>query len=501
MLIIYRYFWYAICGLNPIIQIFIMKKLLLLLLIVIVSCSKDSISQQQNTDIDNDGILNTVDNCSQVANPNQEDSDNDGIGDACDDFNDFDNDGVEDSVDNCPQNPNPNQEDADNDGIGDVCDTTASNKIPCTNGFAGNFPCDGYDLLLHLPMNVFGSQEANDSWGWTDSTTGNEYAIMGVIDGTVFVDITDTENPVYLGKLPTRTVDSDWRDIKVYNNYAFIVSEATNHGMQVFDLTRLRNVANPPETFTSDEEFTDFGNAHNIVINEDTGYAYAVGTTQFRGGPLFINIQNPLRPVAEGGFAGGGYSHDAQVVTYNGPDTDYTGSEILIGSNGERFGLNEVLIVDVSDKSNPTGISRLSYPNDSYTHQGWFTEDQRYFIVGDELDEVDGNVSNTRILIFDLLDLDNPVLLSEYFGPTPAIDHNGYVVGNSYFLANYRAGVRFHDISNISSGTMTETGFFDTYPQDNGIGFQGAWNVYPFFSSGKILVSDINRGLFILEKQ
>ncbi|NVJ88446.1 MAG: choice-of-anchor B family protein [Flavobacteriaceae bacterium] len=414
---------------------------------------------------------------------------------------DIDNDGIENSIDNCPEFANADQKDTDGDGVGDPCDTTPSNKVVCTNGFAGQFPCNGYDLLLHMPMSTFGTAEANDSWGWTDQTTGNEYVIMGVLDGTVFIDITDTDNPIYLGKLPTRTSSSDWRDIKVYNNYAFIVSEAFNHGMQVFDLTRLRTVSNPPETFTSDTDFTGFGNAHNIVINEDKGFAYVVGSNQFSGGPIFIDINNPLNPTIAGGFALGGYSHDAQVVTYIGPDSDYTGQEILIGSNGERFGANEVVITNVTDKSNPVNISKISYPNDGYTHQGWFTEDQRYFLVGDELDEADGNVSNTRILIFDLLDLDNPVLLTEYFGPTEAIDHNGYVKGNTFYLANYRAGVRFHDISNIASGTMTEIGFFDTYPENDDPNFNGVWNVYPFFNSGKIVVSDIEKGLFILQKQ
>ena len=160
-----------------------------------------------------------------------------------------------------------------------------------------------------------------------------------------------------------------------------------------------------------------------------------------------------------------------------------------------------MVITNVTDKNSVTRIAKIDYSNDGYTHQGWFTEDQRYFIVGDELDELEGDVNTTRILIFDLLDLDNPVLLSEYFGPTEAIDHNGYVKGNTFFLANYRAGVRMHDISNIAAGTMTETGYFDTSPNDDSTAFNGVWNVYPFFDSGKILVSDIEKGMFILQKK
>ncbi|RLJ96839.1 choice-of-anchor B family protein [Tenacibaculum discolor] len=373
-----------------------------------------------------------------------------------------------------------------------------TNKSTCSNGKAGIYPCDNYDLLLNIPLSTFNAISGSDCWGWTDEATNKEYAIMCVDNGTVFVDITDTENPVYLGKLPTATISEDWWDVKVYNNYAFIVSEATNHGMQVFDLTKLRNVSNPPITFTADKHFTDFGSAHNIVINEKSGYAYPVGTNKagtYKGGPLFINIQNPLNPISEGGWGMDNYSHDAQAVTYNGPDTDYTGREILIGSNE-----NEVVIVDITDKSNPVNISKISYSNVGYTHQGWFTEDQKYFILGDELDEQKfGN--NTRTIIFDFSDLDNPKQHFTYTGPTKAIDHNGYINGSTIYLANYNAGVRFIDVSSIESKNISEVGYFDTHPENNNADFNGVWSVYPFLKSGKVVVSDINRGLFILKKQ
>ena len=306
--------------------------------------------------------------------------------------------------------------------------------------------------------------------------------------------MSDPSNLILLGRLPTATTNSTWRDIKVYNNHAFIVSEASEHGMQVFDLTRLRNVPNPPETFTADANYTGFGSAHNIVINEESGFAYAVGTTTFSGGPHFVNIQNPTNPIAAGGYSEASYSHDAQVVTYNGPDTDHTGKEILIGSNE-----NEVVIVDVTDKDNPVQISTIDYSNIGYTHQGWFTENMEYFILGDEVDEINFGL-NSRTLVFDFNDLDNPVFHMEYLGPTAAIDHNGYVVDDTFFLANYTAGIRAIDISNIASGVMTEIGYIDTYIPDNNTSFNGAWNIYPFFASGNIIVSDINGGLYIVRQ-
>jgi len=369
----------------------------------------------------------------------------------------------------------------------------ATAQTPCDSGMAGSYPCNGYDLQSHLTLSQMNASAGNDSWGWTDPQDGKEYALMGLNNGTAFIDVSDPVNPVYLGKLPTHTSSSSWRDIKVYNNYAFVVSEASGHGMQVFDLTRLRNVSNPPETFTEDAHYGGFGHSHNIVINEETGFAYSTGDNTYSGGAHFVNIQDPLNPVAAGGYAGSFYTHDAQVIVYNGPDTDHTGKEIFFGANE-----NEAIIVDVTNKSNPQLIANFSYSNDGYTHQVWLTEDRNYLVIGDELDE-QYNGFNTRTIIADLSDLDNPTLHYEYYGTTAAIDHNGYTKNGKYYLANYKAGLRVMDISDISNSNMSEVGFFDTHPQSNNANFDGVWNVYPYFGSGNIVISDISAGFFLVK--
>ena len=380
----------------------------------------------------------------------------------------------------------------------DIGDGNVQNGFtPCQGGSAGVYPCDGYDLLFQMPLSAFNAGRANDIWGWTDSSTGNEYALIGLDNGTAFVDITDEANPVYLGQLPTATEPSTWRDVKVFGNHAFIVSEAQDHGMQVFDLTRLRNVASPPEVFSADARYTGIGNAHNIVINEQMGFAYPVGTATtdvFGGGVHFLDVSQPLNPISVGGYGANGYTHDAQVITYNGPDPDYSGREIFIGANE-----TQIAIVDITDKSTPSGISTLGYSQLGYTHQGWFTDDHRYFILGDETDEINFGF-NSRTLVFDVSDLDNPSLHTTYLGPTGATDHNGYVLGNQFFLANYAAGVRVLDISQLDSEVIVEEGFFDTYPNGDVAGFNGAWSVYPYFASGKILVNDISFGFFVIKQ-
>lgn len=389
---------------------------------------------------------------------------------------------------------NPNDGNSNNNNSGNNSDL---NFQACENGMAGIYPCNGYDLLGRIPLSDFGALAANDIWGWTDPMTQKEYALIGLDNGTAFIDISDTENLVYLGRLPTATNASPWRDVKVYNDHAFIVSEATGHGMQVFNLTQLRDVSNPPVTFTADARFTGFGNAHNVAINEESGYAYGVGTSEgdaYFGGAHFVNIQDPLNPTAEGGLGINGYTHDAQVIIYNGPDADHAGREIFVGANE-----NNVAVVDITDKSNPVNISIINYSDSFYTHQAWFSADQRYLFVGDELDEQNA-LFDSRTLIFDLVDMDLPVLHTTYFGPTGAIDHNGYVKGEEYFLANYTAGLRVLDLSVIDAKSITESGYFDTYPTNDATQYNGVWSVYPYFNSGKIIVSDINSGLFIIQK-
>jgi choice-of-anchor B domain-containing protein len=370
---------------------------------------------------------------------------------------------------------------------------TSTSATACVGGMAGIYPCQNIDLLAQIALSDMAATAGNDSWGWTDPLDGKEYALMGLNNGTAFVDITDPENPVYLGKLPTHTVSSTWRDIKVYADHAFIVSEASGHGMQVFDLTRLRNVTNPPVTFTEDDHYNQFGNAHNIAINEDSGFAYAVGTSTCSGGLHMVNIQNPTNPTNAGCFSADGYTHDTQCVIYTGPDTSYQGHEICFSSNEDS-----VTIVDVTNKATPVQIFRFTYSGTGYTHQGWLTEDQRYFLFDDELDEQSFG-HNTRTRVVNVTDLNAPVLVGFYDGPVQAIDHNLYTKGSYAYEANYRSGLRMVNITNVSSANLSQAGYFDTYPASNTASFSGAWSTFPYFGSGVVIISDINSGLFIVQ--
>ena len=368
-------------------------------------------------------------------------------------------------------------------------------QSPCVNGSANyngtNYPCSNVDLLSAMGVNQVGSGEMNDIWGWTDPLDGKEYVILGRTNGTAFIDISDPLNPVYLANVNTETSSSLWRDIKVYNNHAFIVSEAGGHGMQVFDLTRLRNITNPPVTLLRDAWYSGFGNAHNIVINEESGRAYGVGTNTASGGLHIMDISNPLNPTLLGFFSEDGYTHDAQVVNYIGPDGQYSGKEIAFACNE-----NTVTIVDVTDPSDATLIAAEGYGTSAYTHQGWLTEDHRYFVVGDELDEQSSGI-NTRTYFFNVEDLNNPFLEYTYVGSNAAIDHNLYIKDGIAYQSNYRAGLRLLDVNNPTN--PQEVGFIDIYPSSNSAAFNGTWSNYPYFASGVVAVSHIEEGLFLVQ--
>ncbi len=365
---------------------------------------------------------------------------------------------------------------------------------PCEGGEAGPYPCENVDLLAFLPLSEMDCGSSNDVWGWTDPLDGTEYALLGCNNGTAFVDLSDPENPVYLGKLPTHTTSSLWRDIKVYEDHAFVVSEASGHGLQSFDLTELRDVTDPPVIFQETAHLGTFGNSHNVAINEDSGYAYAVGSfSQCNSGLIMVDIQSPANPEFAGCFSADGYSHDVQCVNYQGPDPDHAGDEICFASNEDTL-----TVVDVTNKSAPVQLARKTYLGSGYTHQGWLTEDQRYFLLDDELDELNQG-HNTRTRIWDVQDLSNPFIIGTYDAPVASTDHNQYVKDGYTYQSNYTSGVRILDLTEVASGTLTEAGYFDTYPSNNSPGFNGTWSNYPYFASGIVIASGIDEGLFVLQ--
>lgn len=454
-------------------------------------------------------------------------------------------------------------------GCGGPSGTEPPDPRDCLDGLANElYPCSNVNFRAFVSLEQMGEsdQRANDIWGWTDPATGREYALLGLTDGVAIFDVSDASDPVYVAKLPEpeRIVPRDlfaeaggstgadvqagavsgglelggtalnggaggyglpvfdyhddqdssgkgaaaWRDIKTYRNTMYVVSDEQGRGMQVFDLEQLRNMdkAELPVTLVHDFHYDLFGNAHNIAINERSGFAYVIGsyrggTCASNGGLHMIDIRDRLNPVyagchvetTAGGYIRAGYIHDTQCVTYDGPDADHRGKEICMSSAERRL-----LISDVTDKSNPVTVAVYQYPGNHYAHQAWLTEDHRTLFLNDELDELqDGH--DTRTYLIDVSDLDNPRFLGYKQQDTPSIDHNLYIRGDRMYQANYMAGLRVFDVSDPTPSGVELHGFFDTTPNLTEREFQGTWSVFPWFTDGKVVLSDIEQGLFVVE--
>jgi choice-of-anchor B domain-containing protein len=396
---------------------------------------------------------------------------------------------------------------------------SAQGFTPCVGGMAGTFPCNKVDLASLLPIpDIDGTNAtnitANDIWGWTDAPTNKEYALVGLSNGVAFVDVTSPTAPVYLGNLPRTATASDslWRSVKVYRNHLYAVSEAAGHGLQVFDLTRLRGV-NTPQTFTETAHYDNFSTAHTINVDEETGYLYVAGSkpnasrtpnvdtcpgaTATRGGGLhMIDVHNPAAPAFAGCVNEDGYTHETECIIYRGPDVQHQGREVCFSSNEDTL-----TIIDVTNKSAPLQLSRTTYAGVGYTHQGWLTGDQRSFLINDELDEQNQHLAKNRTIVFDVSDIDAPFVRGTFEGSTPSIDHNLYVRGLYAFESNYRSGVRVVDVRDAANANLSEAAFFDVYPVDDQALFNGTWSNYPFFASGTVIASGIEQGLFVLRPQ
>ncbi len=427
----------------------------------------------------------------------------------------------------------------------EIIDPPLEPTFACVDGLAdGKYPCENIDLLsVVTPQELEGLNRAdtpnvrlNDIWGWTDSQTGKNYALVGLTNAISFVDITDPTEPIVVGRLfesnisakyktltdpnyeackvgigdteysKSLTEGSSWRDHKVFKDHLFIGSDAQSHGIQVFDLSKLRSYNGTFMEFNEDALYSGLANSHNVVINEETGFAYAVGATNAdtcaSGGLHILDINDPKNPEFAGCYedqepprrrSNSAYIHDAQCVIYDGPDSDYSGREICF-SAAER----SLVIADVTDKDSLQTISFATQPNMYYAHQGWVMEDQRYFFMNDELDETNLG-RNTKTYIFDISDLDNPQFVDFYTHNTFSIDHNLYLKGDHIFATNYNAGLRILTINDASSADLSLSAFFDTQPNTDENSFNSAWSSYPYFDNGIVIVSDISDGLFILK--
>ena len=347
-----------------------------------------------------------------------------------------------------------------------------------------SFTSSGVSLLSQVPASQMSSSSVNDCWGYV-APSGREYALVCTDNGTSFVEVTNPSAPNVLAFVDGP--DSGWRDVKVFEDHAYAVSEGGSN-IQVFDLSAIDSgvvaylgsvggVGGLPST------------THNVVINEASGFLYRSGMSGSSSTAVYdlnASKSNPPHVATIGGL----YLHDAQAHTYTtGP---FAGREVLIGCGGSSVG---VRTWDVTDKNNVVQLDTVNWSLLGYSHQGWLDKNQQYFYVNDESDETSFGL-DTRTIVVDASDPSNLSVVSTFDNNNPAIGHNGYVAGDLLYEANYTSGLRVFDLS-VNATNPPEVAWFDSYDPDDSPVFTGMWSCFPYFPSGVVLGSDTNEGLLV----
>jgi choice-of-anchor B domain-containing protein len=392
----------------------------------------------------------------------------------------------------------------------------------------------------------------NDIWGWT-SPAGEEYALIGHTNGLAFVRVTDPANPVFVGIVESEfpfSLGNIWGDPATFGNVAYFVSEVVPSSMVIVDLsgldalgsadTPLSPLPAPVHQFSGG----GYAAAHNVRVNEASGFAYLAGVLLYPGAganacsnpdpPRFNTLildlnADPINPTVVACLDNIG-EHDFHVVNYNGPDADHQGQEIAFVFDGrDRTGAFQggfTEIWDVTDKANIVQLASFRVPGLFFSHNGWLTEEQDFLFIGDELDELvmaiapgllgepvqrPSNMPQTGTFIVDVSDLDNPQFVERFVDGTVGPDHNFVGRGDKLYIASYGSGTRVLQINRDAGGTvyLEPAAHMDTeqrlpnqilnvHQNDRfGSSFLGQWGVY-VFDSGTIIASDILNGLMIM---
>ncbi|MBX7241578.1 MAG: choice-of-anchor B family protein [Bacteroidia bacterium] len=328
----------------------------------------------------------------------------------------------------------------------------------------------------------------NEVWGWVSPGNGREFAIIGSHMGTHIVDVTDNSHVYEAAYIPGRSANVINRDYKTYGNYLYAFADQKTGSVQVIDLSPLPDSVEVvyDDFLYGDYEKTDtlFDKAHTAFV--DNNRMYIASPKHFSSAPVYgfalLDLSKPAFPIVKKAYDQ--LEFGRVHAMYIKDDTAYLNA----GGRG-------VYIVDFKDYENPITLNQYQgYPYAGYNHTGWMSEKDKIYIMADE-------TWGTPVKVLDMKDPTNPELLS-YLNPfmvydSNAVPHNQFFVDQYAINSYYYDGVQIFDLSDPKNPTLA--GYFDTYPGENNRSFKGNWGVYPFLPSRKMLVSDMQTGLYVLE--
>ncbi len=322
----------------------------------------------------------------------------------------------------------------------------------------------------------------NEVWGYEDEL-GNEYAIIGSPYQLHFIDVTNPSNPTLVQSL-TGTGGSIWRDMKTYGDYLYCVHDSNvtsnSEGLWIIDMSDIEN-GNVSSVKTVESQF---GRAHNIFIDEPNARLYVAGANSGRDITVY-GLADPENPslLANLTFPGSGvghYIHDLYVrdnIAY-----------LFQGNSG-------MFVYDFTTANNPVLLDNTGYTG-GYNHSGWMTDDGNYLVFADE-------TVGRPLSIVNVSDVPNSGIgpATEFKQALLApnnnnIAHNPLIKGNFAYVSYYEDGVQVWDLSNPASPSLSA--YYDNSNNTTYSGTEQVWGVYPFLSSGNILMSDDRTGLYVL---
>lgn len=323
--------------------------------------------------------------------------------------------------------------------------------------------------LINAQLNItfranlkYPGQTCANVWGYVDSL-GNEYALVGASKGLSIVNVTNPDAPFEVVQIPGP--DNLWKEVRTWGKYAYVVSEGGS-GLQIIDLSKLPSTTIPNKFWQPTYDTKQLVTAHTLHI--DNGFAYLYGGTF--SGALICDLADPWNPTVAGLYSTV-YIHDGFVR-----DNKIYGAHIYAGYFS---------IIDVSNKATPTLLKTHNTPN-NFTHNTWLSDDSKTVFTTDE-------VSNSFLAAYDISDINNIMELDRVQSNpgTNSKIHNCHVKDDYVVCSYYTDGVVVFD--GHRPNNLVEVANYDTSPSGS-----GAWGAYPYLPSGTLLVSDIDRGLFVL---
>jgi choice-of-anchor B domain-containing protein len=342
-----------------------------------------------------------------------------------------------------------------------------------------NLSSNWFDPAL-ISLTQPNDQRYSSVWGYYDGVKNREYGIIGGINGTYFIDVTNPSAPVLADYVKGRRNNCIWREYKNFGKYLYMVSDdGAPNSFQIVDMSYLPDSVSL--VYDSDQLFA---RAHTVYVDGNNLYCGSVKTSDNKRHSMAIyDLTNPIAPQLisklQDYYPNIDHVHDMYVRN----DTIYASC----GYDGLYvFKLKQ-------DKSIEMLGSLTVYPFQGYNHSSSLTDDGKILIMTDEVPNA------LKVKVLDVSDLSDIKVLSTFESNAGATPHNPHVIGNKVVISYYEDGAWIFDIT--SPEFTSSVGYFDTYPQ-NGNSFtssyQGCWGVYPYLPSGNLLASDMQNGLFIL---